>query len=140
MKRLIIICFVAICVFGAMPDSASSQDMKNYGNITLTGGFQAGHFLEWWDLTENDLVVSFTYNANGLVDDSGAHAWGDWVFVQPVMETSIQHMGQKDQEFGSQQIMNGQQTHLTQIQQVHQFWITMISSSYKKPGKRRSRL
>ena len=49
----------------------------NYGNVTLTGGYQAGNFYEAWDLTAGDLVISFTYDANGLVDDFGgsAHAW-----------------------------------------------------------------
>ena len=48
-----------------------------YGDITLSGGFQAGHFNEEWDLTAWDMVISFTYDANGLVDDfgGGAHAW-----------------------------------------------------------------
>lgn len=51
----------------------------NYGNMTLTGGYQAGHFSDWWDLTAGDLTLSFTYNANGLVDDLGgsAHAWAE---------------------------------------------------------------
>jgi len=51
----------------------------NYGDITLSGGFQAGHFPEVWDLTDCDMVISFTYDANGLVDDfgGGAHAWAE---------------------------------------------------------------
>jgi hypothetical protein len=48
---------------------------KNYGDITLTGGSQSGHFPEVWDLTGSDMTISFTYDANGLVDDAGAHAW-----------------------------------------------------------------
>ncbi len=58
---------------------ASGPTNKNYGNVTLSGGFQAGHFPEWWDLTESDLVLSFTYDATGLVDDLGgsAHAWAE---------------------------------------------------------------
>ena len=52
---------------------------KNYGDVTLSGGFDAGHFSDIWDLTAGDLVLSFTYDANGLVDDfgSGAHAWAE---------------------------------------------------------------
>jgi len=50
---------------------------RNYGDITLTGGFQSGHFPEVWDLTTCDMTISFTYDANGLVDEFGgnAHAW-----------------------------------------------------------------
>jgi hypothetical protein len=52
---------------------------KNYGNITLSGGFQAGHFPEIWNLNTCDMTISFTYDANGLVDDFGgnAHAWAE---------------------------------------------------------------
>jgi hypothetical protein len=50
-----------------------------YGDVPLSGGFQAGNFSEEWDLTQGDLVISFTYDANGLVDDFGgsAHAWAE---------------------------------------------------------------
>lgn len=52
-----------------------------YGDIVLSGGFQSGHFDDvraaYWDLTECDMVISFIYDANGLVDDSGCHAWAE---------------------------------------------------------------
>lgn len=53
--------------------------VKNYGTINLSGGFQAGHFMEVWDLFACDMTISFTYDANGLVDDFGgaAHAWAE---------------------------------------------------------------
>ena len=35
----------------------------------------SGHFSHIWDLTACDLALSFVYDANGLVDDSGCHAW-----------------------------------------------------------------
>ena len=59
--------------------SGLSKGLTNYGDITLSGGFQAGHFTEWWDLNAGDMVISFTYDANGLVDDFGgaAHAWAE---------------------------------------------------------------
>lgn len=52
---------------------------KSYGDVTRSGGFQAGNFPEVWDLTSCDVVISFTYDANGLVDDygGGAHAWSE---------------------------------------------------------------
>jgi len=74
MKRLLALCFIAALVFGTMPAMA-----VDYGDVALSGGFQAGHFADWWDLTAGDLVISFTYDGNGLVDDFGgsAHAWGE---------------------------------------------------------------
>lgn len=61
--------------------SGLSKGLTNYGDITLRGGFQAGHFPEWWDLTAGDMVISFTYDANGLVDDETSqwqdHAWAE---------------------------------------------------------------
>lgn len=48
-----------------------------YGDVSLSGGFQAGHFADVWDLTAEDMTISFTYDANGLVDDSGCHAWSE---------------------------------------------------------------
>jgi len=57
----------------------TKSPIMNYDNVTLTGGFQAGHFPEVWDLTTCDMIISFTYDANGLVDDFGgdAHAWAE---------------------------------------------------------------
>ena len=51
----------------------------NYGDVSLTslGSTDSGHFPEFWDLTACDMIISFTYDANGLVDDAGAHAWAE---------------------------------------------------------------
>ena len=61
------------------PTVAADTTIDYYDDITLSGGFQAGHFDHIWDLTACDLVLSFTYDANGLVDDYGgdAHAWAE---------------------------------------------------------------
>ncbi|GAB4531879.1 MAG: hypothetical protein Kow0063_11720 [Anaerolineae bacterium] len=77
MKKLLILAITLAVILGATP--AYAQDPADYGDVTLTGGFQAGHFPDWWDLTQGDLVLSFTYDATGLVDDFGgsAHAWGE---------------------------------------------------------------
>jgi hypothetical protein len=77
MKKLLFLIMTLVLVLGAMPVLASGP--TNYGDVTLNGGFQASHFPEWWDLTAGDLVISFTYDANGLVDDFGgsAHAWAE---------------------------------------------------------------
>jgi len=79
MKKILFLAFTLALVFGAMPVLASGPDTMNYDDVTLSGGFQAGHFPEWWDLTDGDLVLSFTYDATGLVDDFGgnAHAWAE---------------------------------------------------------------
>ena len=79
MKRRFLLVFTLVLVLGAVPVLASGPTTEHYGNVTLTGGFQADHFPEWWDLTAGDLVLSFTYDANGLVDDFGgdAHAWAE---------------------------------------------------------------
>jgi len=63
----------------ATPVAADGGVTIDYDDIPLSGGFQAGHFPEVWDLTACDLVLSFTYDANGLVDDFGgdAHAWAE---------------------------------------------------------------
>jgi len=55
--------------------STASPVSMSYGDVTLTGGFQAGHFAHVWDLEKCDMTVSATYDATGLVDDAGAHAW-----------------------------------------------------------------
>ena len=77
MKKLLFLTLTIVLVLGVMPVSASGP--VNYGDITLSGGFQAGHFPEWWDLTAGDMVIGFTYDGNGLVDDFGgnAHAWAE---------------------------------------------------------------
>jgi hypothetical protein len=77
MKKLLLLTLTIGLVLGAMPLVAQAQDPVTYSDVTLTGGFQAGHFPEWWDLTAGDLVLSFTYDATGLVDDAGTHAWSE---------------------------------------------------------------
>ena len=42
--------------------------------LTSNGVTHSGHFDDLWDLTASDMVISFTYDANGLLDDAG-HAW-----------------------------------------------------------------
>lgn len=80
MKKLIAFLAVAGLILSTLlisvPVKANPVTM-DYGDVTLSGGLQAGHFDEVWDLTAGDLVLSFTYDANGLVDDFGsaAHAW-----------------------------------------------------------------
>jgi hypothetical protein len=77
MKKMLFLALTLALTLGAIPVLASGP--VNYGGITLSGGFQTGHFPEWWDLTAGDLVLSFTYDATGLVDDFGgdAHAWAE---------------------------------------------------------------
>ena len=75
MKKLLLL-FSAVLIFTAMPALA---DTVYYGDVDLSGGFQAGHFDDVYDLTEVDITISFTYDGNGLVDDYGgaAHAWAE---------------------------------------------------------------
>jgi hypothetical protein len=81
-NRRILACF-AVSLFllsvllVAVPVKAAST---NYDNVSLSGGFMSGNFPQEWDLTSScDLTLSFTYDANGLVDDFGnaAHAWAE---------------------------------------------------------------
>jgi hypothetical protein len=50
----------------------------NYGTVSLSGGYQAGHFSNIWDLTCGDMTISFTVDLTGIVDDAGAHAWSEF--------------------------------------------------------------
>jgi hypothetical protein len=74
---IMIMLFLASIIVIARPVKADTT--INYGDITLSGGFQAGHFIHVWDLTANDLVISFTVDLTGMVDDygGGAHAWAE---------------------------------------------------------------
>lgn len=49
----------------------------DYGDVVLSGGFESDHFGDVWDLTAGDIVITFTYDGTGLVDDAGAHAWSE---------------------------------------------------------------
>jgi len=75
---LVLVAAVALIVLG-VEDSTVNTELLYLGDVTLSGGSQAGHFPEWWDLTAGNIVISFTYDANGLVDDFGgaAHAWAE---------------------------------------------------------------
>lgn len=76
MKRLWWIIVAALSVLLVVPGPASAATVS-YVDVSLSGGFQAGHFSDLWDLTAGDIVLSFTYDGNGLVDDVGAHAWAE---------------------------------------------------------------
>jgi hypothetical protein len=78
-SRVLGVAVVLALVLSTSAGIAGATTTKDYGDVTLTGGFQSGHFSEWWDLTEGDITISFTYDANGLVDDFGgnAHAWAE---------------------------------------------------------------
>jgi len=88
MKRKIFsILFAVVLVvsFGLVPAvsvaAATMQTTMYYGDVDLSGGFQSGHFLQVWDLTCQPMTISFTYDANGLVDDETVqwqdHAWAE---------------------------------------------------------------
>lgn len=75
MKRYLLIVSV---VFFLITFAAYGQAVpKEYEDQTLTGGFQANHFQELWDLTLCDMTVQFEADMTGMVDDLGgnAHAW-----------------------------------------------------------------
>jgi hypothetical protein len=71
---MMMLILASIAIF-AVP--AQCGTIMNYGDVNLSGGYQANHFNDVWDLTKGDLTISFTYNANGLADNSGAHAWAE---------------------------------------------------------------
>jgi len=77
-KRALLALALALALIAA-PASATGPDTVNYGGVALSGGFQAGHFDDVWDLTACDMTLTFTYNATGMVDDFGgnAHAWAE---------------------------------------------------------------
>lgn len=83
MKKSVYVFVVLALLLTLLPLTASAKvprpkpRMKRYGDITLTGGFEAGHFKEVWDLDACDLTLTFTYDGTGLVDDAGAHAWSE---------------------------------------------------------------
>jgi len=66
---------VVLTLFSMLPTAAA--DTTSYGTVSLSGGYQTGHFTDVWDLTAGDITLSFTYDGNGLVDDAGAHAWAE---------------------------------------------------------------
>lgn len=73
---LTIVCLATMCMLSSNRANAGPATI-NYGDVALSGGFQANHFEDEWDLTQCDLILSLTYDGTGLVDDSGAHAWGE---------------------------------------------------------------
>jgi len=80
MKRMLVLGLTATLILGAMPALASpNRATIAYPDITLSGGYQANHFADIWDLTAGDITLSFTYDGNGLVDELGgaAHAWAE---------------------------------------------------------------
>ena len=81
MKTQLLLASTLLLIFGTTPVSAI--DSIDYADITLSGGSQTGHFPDSWDLTAGDMTLTFTYDGNGLVDDSGAHAWAEFGVRSP---------------------------------------------------------
>jgi hypothetical protein len=79
MNRRLLVALTIVLVFGAMPILAAPTGSitKNYPNVTLSGGFQSGNFIEPWNLTTCDLEVTTTVDLTGMVDAFGpaAHAF-----------------------------------------------------------------
>jgi hypothetical protein len=46
-------------------------------NLSSGGSTASDHFGGEYDLTAGDITLSFTYDATGMVDDAGAHAWAE---------------------------------------------------------------
>lgn len=98
-----------------------AQTVTNYPDqvLTSTGTTDSGDFDDIYDLTEGDIILSFTYDGNGLVDDfgGGAHAWaelgvGSWIFTwHPV---SVPLLAGQDIPVGTVEISNdGSSLHVT---------------------------
>jgi hypothetical protein len=69
---------LAMSSFLTKADDGTTGTM-NYDDVSLSGGFQANHFKDIWDLTAVEkMTLTFTYDAGGLVDDAGAHAWAEF--------------------------------------------------------------
>ena len=78
-SRVLGVVAVLALIFSISAGIAGASTTKDYGDVTLTGGFQTGHFPDVWSLAACDMTVSFTYDANGLEDAFGgnAHAWAE---------------------------------------------------------------
>ena len=77
---VIIACsLVALMAAMIMPAfaQATAGTTIQYGNMTLSGGYQAGNYTDVWDLTKGDLVLTSTVDLNGMKDLSGTHAWSE---------------------------------------------------------------
>jgi hypothetical protein len=74
-KLLILLATIAFLAVGMIPVLASPGTTVNLGDVSLNGGYQAGHFSQLWDLTACDMTISFTADMTGMVDDAGTHAW-----------------------------------------------------------------
>ena len=75
MRKLVSTLTLVLLLVTPVSASAGGTISLDGGSVTLSGGSQSGHFLYAFDLTAGDLTIAFTYNATGLVDDAGAHAW-----------------------------------------------------------------
>lgn len=62
---------VSACHWRKAPKAKVDENsiVKEYDDIMLSGGMQAGHFNDIWNLSAGDLKVSFTYDGTALVDD-----------------------------------------------------------------------
>jgi hypothetical protein len=81
-RKLIISLFlISFLMVVALASKADGIVTLNYGDITLTssGATDSGHFDTRWNLVAGDMVISFTYDANGIVDAGGweDHAWAE---------------------------------------------------------------
>jgi hypothetical protein len=67
-----------VLVLSGRTNAASPPTTFYYGDVSLSGGYEAGNFPNVWDLTACDLTLTATVDLNGMVDNAGAHAWSEF--------------------------------------------------------------
>lgn len=76
--RLLTPAIALVLIFPAPATAFSAPVIFYYGDISLSGGFQASHAPQIWDLTACDLTLSAEVDMTGLLDEDGAHAWAEF--------------------------------------------------------------
>ncbi len=64
--RTLTVCLFSLAVILGLAAGSAFATTINYGNVSLTPGYSAGHFNDVWDLTKGDLTLSYTIDMSSI--------------------------------------------------------------------------
>jgi hypothetical protein len=87
MKKLITICAVVMMVL-VISGVVQATTTTNFGNVTYTPSYSAGHYAPVWDLTASDLVLKYSIDLSGVTQTAA--------YETPYVEVGLREVGAGD--------------------------------------------
>ncbi len=87
MKKIVTICTV-ITMIVAVSGVAQATTTINFGNVTYTPSYSAGHYAPVWDLTAGDLILTYSIDLSAVTQTAA--------YETPYVEVGLREVGAGD--------------------------------------------